>query len=403
MAMKRQIECCKQFGFKTYFLAVSPAHYVTHRSKAYWKEYLMMSNDLGADDRSYIAQSKLLVLHPEFWIYYPKLFFRSYAYAATLHTRILKLPANLIQFIADHDVDSIICNHYFNLPVADRVRKLLPKARLILETQDIQSQHYFDSHPVHPIFRTRNSLASMLKDEMEVSRTADVFVHYNEAEAAVFQEHIPEKTHHVIFPAVQRNHSSSGLQTTESIFDFLIVASANDPNLNSLVWFFEKVWNEEFEKKFNLKIVGNIDKMLKIRQPGLFSKYQHRFVGRVDDLSKFYGSARVVLLPVIEGHGVAVKTIEAISFGKVIVATPLSYRGFEAHLPDALKSEIAHNPEEFQIRMLKEVDTEVPQKDLRSISLYEALFTIEKQTDTYRTVVLGSELIGDLHRGGLSC
>ena len=80
------------------------------------------------------------------------------------------------------------------------------------------------------------------------------------------------------------------------------------------------------------------------------------------------------------------------SFGKLIVATPLSFRGFEAHLPDALKSEIVHSPEEFKIRMLKEVNTEMPQKDPRTISLYESLFTIEKQTDTYRKIILGTKL-----------
>jgi hypothetical protein len=225
----------QEFGLRTYFLAVSPAHYIKLSSKSYWKDYVAMSRDLGADERSYTAQSKLLFLHPEFWTQYPKIFFRSAAYSATLHTRILKLPDSVKNFIENYEVKTIVCNYYFNLPVVTKIEKVLPKAKLVLETQDIQSYHYLNNHLAHPIFRTRSSFESIVKDEMEISGIADVLVHYSETEAAVFRRHIGDKQHHVIFPTLQRSHSSKSLINKQNVFDFLIVASANDPNYNSIL------------------------------------------------------------------------------------------------------------------------------------------------------------------------
>jgi polysaccharide biosynthesis protein PslH len=129
--------------------------------------------------------------------------------------------------------------------------------------------------------------------------------------------------------------------------------------------------------------------MFKIRKHPVFKKFHHRFKGRVDELSEFYHAARLVLLPVIEVHGIAIKTIDAISFGKTIVATPLAFPGFERHLPDNMRFEIASNWEDFRTRMLKEITAETPRKDPCAIKLYEKLFTIERQTEAYKKIVLG--------------
>ena len=51
------------------------------------------------------------------------------------------------------------------------------------------------------------------------------------------------------------------------------------------------------------------------------------FKGRVDDIGAVYANAGCVLLPTVEGHGLSIKAVEALSCGAPLVATPLAFRG----------------------------------------------------------------------------
>jgi hypothetical protein len=67
-------------------------------------------------------------------------------------------------------------------------------------------------------------------------------------------------------------------------------------------------------------------------------------VGRVPDAVDFLRSARIVLIPTRAGGGVQIKSIDAISTGARIVATPLAVRGI-GELPAHVA--VAEGPEDF--------------------------------------------------------
>ncbi len=388
-AMRRQIECCSALGFETFFLAVSPQGKITENKKRYWQDYLQATTNLGASERAFVARSKPLAYHREFWTHYPPALFRSVAYLATLHTRLLNPPDSLMAFVQQHDVIAILCNHYFNLPIALKLRKKIPGVKIVLETQDIQSYHFQDGGMRRPFRQLPDRLSAMLRDEMKLSRQADEMVHYNEKEAAVFEQHAPNHKHHIVYPTVPRNHSTPAKVVKRDVFDFLIVASANEPNFRSLVWFFDDVWNEELEKKCQLRILGNVAKMFEVRKHPVYQKYHHHFLGRVDDLSMSYHNARTVLLPVVEGHGIAVKAIEALSYGKRVLATPLAFRGFDRQLGQELTSEIANYDVEFRQRMYSSLHSGPPRSNPGAVEVYERLFAPEKQLEAYKKIILG--------------
>jgi glycosyltransferase involved in cell wall biosynthesis len=50
-------------------------------------------------------------------------------------------------------------------------------------------------------------------------------------------------------------------------------------------------------------------------------------IGPVLDLKPLYRKAKVVILPVTRGTGTAIKTLEAIHFGKAVVGTRPAFRG----------------------------------------------------------------------------
>ncbi len=53
------------------------------------------------------------------------------------------------------------------------------------------------------------------------------------------------------------------------------------------------------------------------------------FLGRVEDPGAVYANARLVLLPTIGGTGLSIKTVEALSSGLPLIATPQALRGMD--------------------------------------------------------------------------
>src|SRR5262249_27568274 len=73
---------------------------------------------------------------------------------------------------------------------------------------------------------------------------------------------------------------------------------------------------------------------------------------RLDDVSRFYSAIRVAAVPLRAGTGVSIKVLEALSFGKRIVSTPVGVRG----LPNKLLRDaiVTSDPNEFAQALLRE-------------------------------------------------
>ncbi|MGH6812365.1 MAG: glycosyltransferase, partial [Methylocella sp.] len=104
-------------------------------------------------------------------------------------------------------------------------------------------------------------------------------------------------------------------------------ASANSANLLGLVWFLREVM--PLAPGVPVQIFGNIDRQIQWGAPGLFKAHAGLFRGRAEggDLHDAYANAAAVLLPATAGHGISIKTIEALSCGAPLIATPLAFRG----------------------------------------------------------------------------
>ncbi|XYD08919.1 glycosyltransferase [Methylobacterium sp. NMS12] len=119
--------------------------------------------------------------------------------------------------------------------------------------------------------------------------------------------------------------------------DVLFVSSAHLSNVSGLRWFLDTVRARHLPD-LRVVVAGSIcDLGPWPDEPGL------HFVGQLDDLAPLYAAARIVILPIREGAGSAVKTYEALAYGKPIVATSLAFRGL-----DGAEAMVAHDePEDF--------------------------------------------------------
>ncbi|MCL2452338.1 MAG: glycosyltransferase [Alphaproteobacteria bacterium] len=224
------------------------------------------------------------------------------------------------QTVAGEPIALIHCNHFFCLPAALRLRgeRFFP---IFLDTHDIQARQYAlrnsRNFRLPPVLRYQE----MLELELSILKGADLLIHLNAEEADHFQALIPDQSHALLYPAVAAMPMGSGGGPP------ILVASANYTNFLSLSWFLREVLPHASEVP--VQIYGNIDHELKLRAPELYKAHAKLFHGRVEmsELHTAYERACAVLLPATAGHGISIKTVEAMSTGAPLIATLLAFRG----------------------------------------------------------------------------
>jgi hypothetical protein len=240
--------------------------------------------------------------------------------------------------LAAERIDLIHCNHFFCMPLAEAARGK-QGAPLILDSHDMQAKQYVLRNRRGWYLPPRATYEEMLATELHWLAGADLLLHLNSEEDAAFRVLLPESRHALLYPAVDP------MPAAEGGGDFVLVASANVPNILSVEWFLREVAPRAGD--IPLAIYGNVDAAIRRRDPALYRRFSRYFRGRVDNIASAYSQAACVLLPTIEGHGLSIKTIEACSSGAPLIGTRLAFRGIAVDPASLANVTIAESPEIF--------------------------------------------------------
>ena len=270
-------------------------------------------------------------------------------------------------------VDLVHCNHFFCMPVARRLAANGGgSAPVVLDTIDVQARQFDLINEASWTLPPRVRFEAMLRQELEAMRPAAALLHLNLEEMAFFAEQLPQGRHHLLYPAVR------AMAGEPAGSDILIVASNNTANVNSLVWFLREVLPAAGHP--SVRIAGNVDRGVRDKDGALFERHRDSFLGRVDDLAKVYGRAKTILLPTIEGTGLSIKAVEALSTGLPLIASPLAFRGTSLAAAGLRNVVIAQDAPEFAnalraaaSRPAPESTAELAESDTRQA--YEAHFS----------------------------
>ncbi len=309
-----QIEAYKSLGARVISVALMDA-LSPPPPGGRWAAYLAASRDFPADRRFFAAAPPRALwtsaLLKDGW--WPLIHGDQARWLIALAER-----APLPEGIEAERIDLIHANHYFTLPLARRLRGATG-APILIDTQDIQARQYVLRNQGGFFLKPLASYDDMLAVELAWTGSADLCVHLNAEEHRAFQELLPNARHALVYPAVAPVPPSAGGR------DIIIVASDNYANFVSLRWFLNEVL--PLAGGAPLSIYGNIDAGVKNRDKPLFEAHRALFKGRVADLGAVYAAAGCVLLPTVEGHGLSIKAVEALSCGAPLIATPLAFRG----------------------------------------------------------------------------
>lgn len=325
----------RELGARVISVAVSDHLGHTPDRPSAWKSYIAATPDMPADKRYYTGPALTTAIRPDFLLgEYRRLLRGNHAaFNAGLMARS-PVQADL----AAEQIDLVHCNHFFCMPF---VKKMLgvTGSPIALETQDIQADQYQLRNESAFLLPPRATYEEMLGIELDWMRRADLMVHLNAEEDATFRRLLPEKPHALIYPAVAPVPTGPGGD------EIVMVASANRGNVLSVEWFLSEIL--PLAGDVEPAIIGNIDAALRKHNAALYERHRRLFRGRVDDIGSVYANAKLVLLPTSEGHGLSIKTVEALSSGVPLIATSQAFRGMQV-LPASLANvAIADSSEAF--------------------------------------------------------
>lgn len=281
-------------------------------------------------------------------------------------SRFLTVPDSLQQFVNHNSVDIILFNYITNYPLLQKINfSNCPK--LICEILDIQSYQYgyarsgaFDDDELQHeanLIGKMDVVISLNADEtdklLELNQVdnlhsiapylfttplsiADVAGPVDLAELLSSTGSSLEFVDYASAWGTERDWQMRRLwdRFQDDGFDLLFISSDHVPNNVSLKWFIETIYLPHLAPRdYTLVIAGTISTTAYVadinrNHPGIFT------AGRIDNLRPLYAAAKIVVLPIIAGAGVNIKTVEAFTFAKPLVATTMALRGIGEEAAD---------------------------------------------------------------------
>jgi len=336
-----QIKAYKKLGARVLSIAlmddVTPS--IGHGGR--WKNYRLHSGDLAADERyessATIADLFKTTLLKDGW--WPLI----HGDHATWLVELVK-RAPLPKALDTGAIDLIHANHFFVMPFVERMRERR-RIPVVLDTHDIQARQYELRNRAGFSIPPHVRYNSMLAIELEWIERADLCIHLNSEEYATFGQLLPQSRHELIYPSIAP--VAPGPNGDRAIF----VAGDNAANYISVRWFLKYIVPHVPE--MSISIFGDIADGVKRRDRPLYEKHRNLFRGRIADIDSAYADAGLILLPTREGHGLSIKTVEALSSGLPVIATSKAFRGMEID-PSRLRNVyIANDASEFDAAMVK--------------------------------------------------
>jgi hypothetical protein len=122
---------------------------------------------------------------------------------------------------------------------------------------------------------------------------------------------------------VNQNPTSS---KSEPQYDLVFVAGHHPPNVRSIQEFYRDCFLP-YLKPYGVRmaLVGKVGPLSGIDDASVIN------LGFVQNLEDAYQRARVAICPIHYGAGCSIKTLEALTYGKAVVATPLALRGLNVN------------------------------------------------------------------------
>ena len=217
------------------------------------------------------------------------------------------------QAIQDIAPDMVVVNYTYLCELL----KLAPKGclRAVL-THDARHLRYSDFISKGQIYE---SSPWTEKEELAALSRAHLVVAIQDAEGDEFRRLAPHAETVVLPCCFPRTPLPAPLRPDRCIF----VGSDADHNLQGIQWFLTEIWPGVLAQwpEATLDVCGSVNVRLRTDLPGV------ALHGRVEDLTSYFATAAVAVVPLVAGSGCKLKLVEALCHGRPCVSTPCGVSG----------------------------------------------------------------------------
>ncbi|MFC1532315.1 glycosyltransferase family 4 protein [Thermodesulfobacteriota bacterium] len=278
-------------------------------------------------------------------------------------------------YIEKNSIDTIIVNKInaamlmgFELIKESNVLK-------IIDIQDIHSNHYrlhnnllthtplkefvFGNYSKFILSKFKtiifpNNYANSFAEEMEILSIFNVILATSLDEQKRLQNNINILNKIKYLPPYIRDKNIDLSFKNNKKFDFGFIGSAAILNFEAIIFFKESIIPEiqKIKPDFRCLIGGSICKVTR----SILKGENYIFIDPVDNVDTFYNKIKVVVVPLLSGTGVSIKTLEAMSYGCPIISTSAGIRGLDlTHGYDVM---IEDDPKKFASTLISLLDNE---------------------------------------------
>ena len=202
------------------------------------------------------------------------------------------------------------------------LRKKLPQCRIILFMQNIEKMYYGQLKDKGIQMKLLYRVAC--RCERKSVELADQVICLNSRDDQVMMKEYGRKSDLILPITFSDCFDANKVNLKHSNKEILFVGSLFPANYDGIVWFVDNVMSQL--KDYKLTIVGkNFETVAKDLE-----RENVHVVGSVENLEEYYYAFPMMVMPILYGGGMKVKTAESMMYGKTILATEEALVGYDA-------------------------------------------------------------------------
>lgn len=225
---------------------------------------------------------------------------------------------------------AVVCNYLSSTAAADA---LAPRSRQILVLHDVPPRRL--STRVAQRLVGRPHIVTLTREDAQRLKTStgascEVGVPFEKSRTLTFDDILKYRRLGDLVDAsgpaqTPQNGWARSPAALGPSLDLLFVGGTHQPNVEGLAAFVEECFLPHLVSSgVRLVVAGEVG-------PALWGRRQPPggvvALGRVADLRPLYAAAKLVIVPLLSGTGISLKTLEALSFGKPVLSSPVGLRG----------------------------------------------------------------------------
>lgn len=241
-----------------------------------------------------------------------------------------------LQSLLQNQYDFLFSNYVFTAPIALKATRAKNK---VLETVD----HLWEAFSFSQSPKNKSTMNDLFFKNMEF----DLYKAFNKILFINKEEFLTSpresNTTYAFIPPAWPGTNTCQTKNSEEPIDILFIGSNHRPNIEGLDFFYKNAFLPHLRPRgATLTVAGKVCDFWHMEDPRVtkLGFYQ-------GSITQLYSSAKTVIIPILEGTGLSIKTLEAMAFGKAIITTPKGARGMALHGNPFVITDLQQDPEGF--------------------------------------------------------